>query len=378
MLLGNTWQGPADDQRLLVALKDLLWAEVNRWRQTLGLPVAGSATNVDLQWLRAQDGEQHRVLVALILTWAYYIEQRKTAALARELNWSTRTVQLKIQAGRAELARVIAHRQIPPRSSHAHTTMSGAPSAPATAAPDTASRPPVKHHQPPGTSTVTYQPVDRSIRQQIQGQDVQAVIGPVYGSVQQQHTQHHHHYTDGRQQPSLRQGDSAPLGIGVVLVMAAGYWLIQTVPWVSIGLVGAITIWRSLRHLWRLQQLITWEASIEERIWHTAYGAAWIGAAVWSSVLALRVPAVFATPDFSFEQLLLVVAFVSVCGYVFWLSTVDLLLWINETDSDRVPWRWLRRHARWLWQQRWTTLGLSWLLLAVFSFSLAMSTFMSP
>jgi hypothetical protein len=51
-------------------------------------------------------------------------------------------------------------------------------------------------------------------------------------------------------------------------------------------------------------------------------------------VLALRIPAIFATSAFSFERLLLVVAFVSVCGYLFCLGTVDLLLWVHETE----PW----------------------------------------
>lgn len=108
-------------------------------------------------------------------------------------------------------------------------------------------------------------------------------------------------------------------------------------------------------------------ASGEECTWQVSYVLAWIGALFWAAILACRLQHVLTTEMFSFERLLVSMMFVGLNAYVVWLGTIDLLVWVYATDTTHWPWRLLHRHATWVWEQRWAMIGMTWLMLVVFS-----------
>jgi hypothetical protein len=383
-LLGHPWRSEDDDDQLVIALRHLLAHELARWQRTLHLPPLIYGDGSVIEWLRNERVQQHRDMEALVFVWAVYLEKLATPYLAKQVRCSQRRVQQKVAAGRVLVAQLLAQPVPTPaeqyvgggqalQNGHQPSTVSqpvttplppdqGVPATPATA-------PSPQPHDQPMQPQRSPQPIN----QHVAGTHIQAVVGPVGGSVKQSQT-HHHYYGEGAAQRRT-EGDNALFGSCVLAVMGAGYWLIQTLPWFSIGSVLLLTGWRTARNGWLVQRLMREQARGEEIAWQLGHLLAWAGAVVWSLVLVAQLQMMNATQMFSFERLILIVAFVCVCAYVFWLATLDLLRWVYDTDTERFPWRLLGRHAETMWHQRWIMLGITWLMLAVFSIPMILFSF---
>jgi len=212
-------------------------------------------------------------------------------------------------------------------------------------------------------------------RQAIHGDHNQAVIGPVNAPVNQYQTQHYHHYSGVGEQHAGGSVDDSLFWICLLLVGLAGFWLIQTAPGLSIGTLLALGLWRTGRNAWRLIRFWEQQADTGNAAWYVGHLLAWLGSVLWSVVLLGRVFGAAAGTDYSAERLKLVAGFVGLSGYIFWLCTVDVLLWTRRSGTARWPWRHLHAKAAWAWQQRWFLLGLSWLMLAVFSAAMLFTPF---
>jgi hypothetical protein len=328
------------------------------------------------------------------LVWASYNDHLTTVQQEQLANRSERSIQLKIREGRVELARLIAQRQLAAESSlpqnaqqqHDQSGQSSVqPPTPHAATPLTASpqgeairrplRERVRAQQRSKAGGALRCGKHRHINQDISGDNVQAVIGPVSGSVNQYQSQHVHHYAATDIETTVGTADNAIFWTVVLLAVVAGYWLIQQVPWLSIGTLLLIATWRGGCHGWNLLKKWSQEADLELVWWRIGYTLAWLGTLVWVAFMAAKLPAVVATPEFSLERLTLILSFVGISACVAWLCFVDLLLWVQHAPALGWPWRLLSRQAQWCWQRRWVTLGITWLALVVFSVAMLVSEY---
>ncbi len=380
VLLGRGWCDEDDDEQLVAVLHARLGVELTNWEQTLGLPPLAQGAPSAITWLRDERVRQHRAVETLVFVWAVYVAELSTAYLAQQIGCSTRRVQQKTAEGRKELTRMLAQpvtqqvlneRSVGVQEVAGNGRAAGASHAPLLRALVPSTDQPVP--APPQTGdhaafsreSRAAHPSSRHIQQQIRGSHNQAVSGPVHGSVTQSQT-HYHYYGDSGAQPR-RTAEQSVFGATVLLSMVGGYWLIQTMPWYSVTLLLLLTGWRVGRQGWHLRVLVQGHAGAEECALQVSYVLAWIGALFWAAILAWRLQHVLTTEMFSFERLLVSMMFVGLNAYVVWLGTLDLLVWVYATDTRRWPWRLLYRHATSVWEQRWVMIGITWLMLVVFS-----------
>lgn len=121
VLIGRVWYGIDDDHALVSAVQSLLSDDLEKWQRTLGLPLADLPPGEALRMLRDKRVAQHRALEVVLFVWAAYVEQLTTPYLAAELHCSKRTVQLKLAAGRAQVAQLIAQQDPVDPASNGHS-----------------------------------------------------------------------------------------------------------------------------------------------------------------------------------------------------------------------------------------------------------------
>jgi|GEM_PF-6727564 len=367
ILLGRPWTNIGDDYHLVHALQRLLEAELAARRKNVKQPEQTSGSPMTVEQLAADFALKHPPLEQLSLVWAYYFNQLESKQIAKIHKTSVRNVQYQIKHGRAEVLRLLMQQALASTEA-AHIVGQHVGKA--------------ENHQPDDTTKVGAIPPgdghpsvaqpdphpSRWTNQHISGANVQAVIGPVHGSVNQSQTQHHNHYYNGQPESTTRTtNDNAIVWAGLLLLMVVGFWMLQTAPRLSISVLLALTLWRGVQNGWRMWQRMARDASTEDVLWYGGHTLAWLGAATWSIVLVVRSQAVVTTELFTFEQLMLIVAFVSLSMCIFWLSSVDLVIAAQLSPTNRWPWQAIRHRTAFAWQQRWMLLGLTWLMLIALS-----------
>jgi hypothetical protein len=107
-LLGQEWE-QTDDYELAAEFRQFLWEELEQWRSKLGIKIPSKPLSAEAR-LRYDLSANNSTLELLSLVWAHYIERLETKQLA-EINPGTpRNIQLKIEAGRKEIAGLLAQR----------------------------------------------------------------------------------------------------------------------------------------------------------------------------------------------------------------------------------------------------------------------------
>jgi hypothetical protein len=392
VLLGRNWRGPRDDYQLVVAIQRILDEEIAQLRRIAGL----AALDVDNEGpaedrLKEYERVGHKQLSLLGLMWAHYIERLDTKKLAAVRQCDVRTIQVKLKAGRAEVAQLLARRALAavpaaqPNTSHisgngaADQPSSGNPTDDLSAAQTVNTAPYTPASARVGADVASH--TNASSRhtthinntQTVIGDNAQVVQGPVTGPVHQIHTQHIYNRTTSTP-PATSQTDDSIMFAVMLIAIAGGYWLLQTAPWQSIGALLIISGWRAVANVLHAKQLWSAPASDEDRWWHIGYTALWATLCVWVIVMATRVLGDQAASEYAFGRLILVAWFVAIIGQLSMLGIMEVFLAALRSANPRWPLRVLLPRAAWFWQSRWLILLVAWLPLVV----IIVSSFIAP
>ncbi|NJO81997.1 MAG: hypothetical protein HC828_03855 [Blastochloris sp.] len=337
LLIGRPWQTPDDDGLLLAALQTILATALRDRRQVLG---CDPEARTGMAQFQADCATGDLVLLRLSSVWAYYVDQLDSGTLAAVAGVSIRTMQVRIQEGRTQVAAVL---QTPP-----------------SAAPEAAARPPQQASADTAAAVPAGGAPPRPSPASITGTQVQSVQGTVHGSVYQQQ---HIHQATPRTPPSPTSESPAVTAMRVLLGLSVvvGVVVLLRAPLAGLVLLLLISGARTIHLVVQGVRLATSASpSNQAHWWDWRMALPWAVHTLLATLITSRAVVLLAEPSYTVGRLLVVVFGVMLLLQLLWLLLTDLLLWVAQTTTVPQVLRWTAPLAAYAWEQRGWVQALRW------------------